>query len=342
MTDTCGMLQHSLFSLPDRRHGYCVDDNARALMLMHQLPGEPDAERQRLTSTYAAFVAHAWNEDEGLFRNFMSYERQWLEASGSEDSSGRAIWSVAVTAAKAADPSHRRWGASLMDCILPHLPRISSPRANAFILLGLCAILEVAPTNRAVRSLIRAKADGLAVMLGTAANGAAPWFEVYLSYDNARLPAALIRAGGLLGDAAMVAAGLSALRWLCRRQTDVQGRFLPVSTVDFGRGLDAKNLFDQQPVEAVATIDACDAAWRATGDEHWIDEAERAYAWFFGANTLGAALATADGDCFDGLTWAGVNENCGAESVLSLQSAICTIRTLTQARTSRLKTVGDA
>jgi glycosyltransferase involved in cell wall biosynthesis len=340
MTDTCGMLQHSLFSLPDRRHGYCVDDNARALLLMHQLPGAPDAERSALTSVYAAFVAHAWNDGEGTFRNFMSYERQWLESKGSEDSAGRATWAVGVTAARAHDAGHRRWAASLMASVLPHMQRIASPRANAFILLGLCAMAEADSTDAARWSLIRDKADAL-VALVEPKDGVGLWFEPYLSYDNARLPEAVIRAGYLLGDIDMIHSGLSALDWLCRRQTCPKGLFLPVATVDFGRPLDSGNLYDQQPVEAAATVDACEAAWRATGDQRWIDVAQRAYAWFFGANTLGAALATADGDCFDGLTWAGVNENRGAESVLSLQLATCSMSRLTDSATSPLKSVGD-
>jgi hypothetical protein len=140
----------------------------------------------------------------------------------------------------------------------------------------------------------------------------------------------------------MVAEGIGALAWLCERQTGALGHFLPVATLDFGRPLESKTLFDQQPLEAAATIDACQAAWAATADRRWVDEAERAFAWFLGANTASAPLATADGDCFDGLTWAGVNENQGAESVLSLQLSICALHAMAGAGGFRLKTVGDA
>jgi glycosyltransferase involved in cell wall biosynthesis len=342
MTDSCGMLQHSLFSLPDRRHGYCVDDNARALILMHRWPGPVDAERALLTSIYAAFVAHAWNPDTKRFRNFMSYERQWLESQGSEDSTGRAAWSVAVTAAVAADSGQRRWATSLMDDIMGHWTQIASPRANAFMALGLAAMVEAGCSPKQNRERLRARIDGLARLLRMNAAHQLPWFERYLAYDNARLPEALIRAGMALDDPALVAEGTAALGWLCARQTSPLGDFLPVATVDFGRPLHAKTLFDQQPVEAAATIDACQAAWAATSDHRWVEEAERAYAWFLGANTVGAPVATTDGDCFDGLTWAGVNENRGAESVLSLQLSICALRAMAGAGGPRLKTVGDA
>jgi glycosyltransferase involved in cell wall biosynthesis len=341
MTDSCGVFQHSLFSLPDRRHGYCVDDNARALILMHRLPGPADAERKALAGVYAAFVAHAWNEDAKRFRNFMSYERQWLEAEGSEDSTGRAVWAVATTAALAADPGQKRWAGSLMDRIAAADDEIASPRANAFIVLGLAEMVKAGCAAARIQHLLGEKADRLATLLDARAQQGLAWFEPYLSYDNARLPEALIRAGAALDRPAMTAAGLTALTWLCGRQTGPQGFFQPVSTVDFGRPLEAKNLFDQQPVEAAATIDACQAAWAATGDRRWIDEAQRAYAWFLGANTLGEPLCAPDGDCFDGLTWAGVNENRGAESILALQLSICALSQLTDAGGSRLKTVRD-
>jgi len=341
MTDSCGMMQHSLFCLPDRRHGYCVDDNARALILMHRMPGAPDAERRALTRTYAAFLAHAWNEHEGCFRNFMSYERAWLEQRGSEDSTGRSIWAVASTAALAADASQRRWAAALMDQILQRCDRINSPRASAFIVLGLTTMMDAGWGEDHLRRAVEARAEDLVVRLRSRKQRGVTWFEDHLSYDNARLAEAVIRAGLALGDAAMTADGVEALDWLCRRQTDAMGNFLPIATVDFGRPLEAKSLFDQQPVEVAATVDACDAAFTATGEGRWIEEAERAYAWFFGANTLGVSLATADGDSFDGLTWAGANENQGAESVLALQLSACVLHKLTGTGGARLKTVLD-
>jgi glycosyltransferase involved in cell wall biosynthesis len=341
MTDSCGMLQHSLFSLPDRRHGYCVDDNARALILMHRLPGAPDAERAALTTTYASFVAHAWNPDERCFRNFMSYERSWLEARGSEDSTGRSIWSVATTAALADDPSQRRWAAALMEQILRRPGDQIAPRATAFLLLGLCTMMEAGWGEDHIRNAVRHKAAQIVDMLRARKARGLPWFEDHLSYDNARLSEAVIRAGVALRDNGMVADGVESLDWLCRRQTGPLGHFLPVATVDFGRPLEARSLFDQQPIEAAATVDACEAAWSATGDRRWVEEAERAYAWFHGANTLGVALAVGEGDCYDGLTWAGANENRGAESILSLQLAACTMMKLTGVGGARLKTAAD-
>jgi hypothetical protein len=207
--------------------------------------------------------------------------------------------------------------------------------------LGLTTMMGAGWGEDRLRRAVEIRADGLAAMLRARKQRGLPWFEDCLSYDNARLAEALIRAGVALGDSEMIADGVGALDWLCHRQTDALGNFLPVATVDFGRPLEARSLFDQQPVEVAATVDACEAAWSATGDLRWIEEAERAYAWFFGANTLGVSLAIADGDSFDGLTWAGANENQGAESVLALQLSACTLHKLTGTGGARLKTALD-
>jgi hypothetical protein len=323
LTDDCGMLQHSLFDVPDRRHGYCVDDNARALLLMHRLPGPVTPERRRLTRIYAAFVQHAWNSNRGRFRNFMSYERVWLEEAGSEDSTGRAFWSVADTLAYAADPALRRWAESLVGEILPYLTELTSPRAIAFALLGLSELVEAGFGGE---DLLELASDMLAVLkrlLACCEAEQGPWFEMSLAYDNARLPEAMIRTGAALADRQAVAAGLRTLKWLRARQTSKEGLFVPVATGDLGLPLDARTLYDQQPIEAAAMADACEAAFRVTQDTQWSEACVHALAWYFGGNTLGSQIAQPFGDCFDGLTWKGPNENMGAESVLSLQLAIC-------------------
>jgi glycosyltransferase involved in cell wall biosynthesis len=323
MTDDCGMLQHSLFDIPDRRHGYCVDDNARALLLMSRWPAPADEERRRLTHTYAAFVQHAWNKDRGRFRNFMSYERAWLEEAGSEDSTGRSFWAVAEILAHATEPSLRRWAEALVAEVLPHLHDLTSPRSIAFVLLGLAELVEARIDNDGVLELARIKLAALKQLLTDREADEAPWHESSLAYDNARLPEAMIRAGVALADAAAIEAGVKALTWLCARQTSEDGLFEPVPTGDFGQPLHTRTHFDQQPVEAAATIDACDAAYLVTHDAKWVEECERAYAWYFGGNTLGVQVAQPAGECFDGLTWRGPNYNMGAESVLSVQLATC-------------------
>jgi hypothetical protein len=153
------------------------------------------------------------------------------------------------------------------------------------------------------------------------------WFEPELVYDNARLPEVLIRAGMALGDNAKVELGLSTLRWLIARQTGPRGTFRPVGSNGFGRAYAPPLAFDQQPVEAWATIDACAAAFAATGHDEWKAHARHSFGWFFGDNDAGIPLADAtDGSCFDGLMATGINRNQGAESILALHLAAMTMR----------------
>lgn len=331
MTDDVGMLQHSVYSVPDRNHGYCVDDNARALLLMHRLraTGIRSAETDAMAETYSAFVHHAWNHDAGRFRNFMGYDRAWLEEVGSDDSVARAWWSVAVTAAEARDPALRRWARELAARITPHLDSFTALRTYAFLVLGLSSLVRAEPGLTRERDLLARLAEGLAGVLGGSETEGWCWFEDGLTYDNARLPEALIRAGQVLDDETLTDAGLRSLDWLCRKQTGVGGVFRAVGTTNFGLPFTVEDPFDQQPLEAAATVDACAAAFGATGDRRWLAEARRAYDWFLGKNDLGIPLADAlSGDCYDGLTPNGPNLNCGAESVLSFQLATCAMHAL--------------
>jgi glycosyltransferase involved in cell wall biosynthesis len=334
MTDSCGMMQHSVFSLPDRNHGYCVDDNCRALMLMHKLPGAPDEERRALAGIYAAFVQHAWNSDAGAFRNFMSYERTWLEERGSPDSIGRTFWAISVTAVEAEDAQQRRWAEDLIFRVWPHLQTLRFLRTKAFVLLGLSTLIEGGLATAHMRERGRVLAADLISAIQPELDKAWCWFEDHLSYDNARLPEALIRFGTAVDDRKSIDVGLKALAWLCEKQTAPSGLFRPIATEDFGRRHYAEGVFDQQPLESAATIDACIAALEAGGGVRWAAEAERAYDWYLGGNDLGASLIDENGECYDGLTWSGPNLNQGAESILSFQLATCAMQTLIRASCS--------
>ena len=324
MTDGVGMLQHAVHSIPDRSHGYCIDDNARALM-MAVLRG--DAESRSLASSYAAFVQHGWNPDQRRFRNFMGYDRRWLEDVGSNDSNGRTLWALGVTAAHAGDPAMREWAKLLFEESAPPIAELDSPRTRAFAALAGYAVQKAHPGHALGRWLLETSGRQLMKLHDESSRHDWNWFEPELAYDNARLPEALIRAGMALGDQAMVERGDSCLRWLIKRQTGPRGTFRPVGSNGFGRAYAPPLAFDQQPVEAAATIDACAAAFGATGNDEWRAHARHAFGWFFGDNDAGVPLAdTKDGSCFDGLMATGINRNQGAESILALHLAALTMR----------------
>ena len=256
MSDATGMIQHSNYAVPDRNHGYCVDDNCRALMLMNRIEGEDEERADRLATIYGAFVQHAWNGDLGRFRNFMGFDRQWLEAEGSEDSFGRSLWAIGATAAESRNSNMRRWALNLFDQVAPHSLELGSARTWAFALLGADAVLRQHRDHPIARQLVRDFGGRLLAQLRRERRDDWNWFEAVLAYDNARLPEALLRAGDLLGDADMVEEGLAALEWLDRRQTNEDGQFRAVGTDSFGRSYADPLPFDQQPLEAWATVDA--------------------------------------------------------------------------------------
>ena len=330
LCDSTGMLQHAVHSIPDRAHGYCVDDNARALLLSSWLANFGEAQLSKsATAHFAAFIQHAWNPDTRRFRNFMSYDRRWLEQQGSEDSHGRTLWALAECALKDIDPSRRRWAAALFKTALPVVEEFSSPRAWAFSLLGLDAYCTLAIGDVLANRLRRLLADRLMSLMAITETNDWIWFEDLLAYDNARLPQALIQTGLTTHTPPYVEVGLRSLRWLNALQTTSSGYFRPVGTKSFGRLRQKPEAFDQQPVEASATISACLAAWRADDGAEWPIEAIRAFEWFLGENDLQTALTDPEtGSCSDGLHPDRSNENKGAESVLSYLLSLVEIRQL--------------
>ncbi|MGN6374598.1 MAG: glycosyltransferase [Sphingomonas sp.] len=331
MSDNTGILQHSIYSVPDRRHGYCIDDNARALILVTQMPDLAEDVRDRWTTVYASFLQHAWNADARRFRNFMNYDRTWCEDVGSEDSNGRALWALGITARDAEIVKHRDWAGTLFDMTAGLALDLGSPRAQAFAILGAAAILDAFPGHEQARRIVNTFGEELMALLAAARRPEWAWFEIVLAYDNARLPGALIRAGEVLRRDDMIARGIETLGWIVGRQTSPEGRFRAVGTESFGRPFAEPAAFDQQPLEAQATIDACATAFAVTHDRRWLAEAERAYRWFLGLNDLDLPLASPqDGGCFDGLMPHGLNRNQGAESILALQMASCAISALSK------------
>ena len=321
MCDGTGMLQHSIGIVPDRRHGYCIDDNARALILVNHVRGLDDAERLARSSTFASFIQFAWNPELHSFRNFMAFDRSWCEDRGSEDSNGRTLWALGDTAAHSPFPELQTWARGWFDNSLCALDQVGSPRALAFGMLGAAEVLRADSGHAGAAALMQRGGDLLYRLLASSRRPDWAWFEAVLGYDNPRLPQALIEAGVALGRAEWRAEGLATLAWITERQTSAQGQFRPVGSNSFGQEYEQRP-FDQQPLEAQAAIEACAAAYAVDPAQRWIDHARAAYGWFFGANDRGGVLVDlATGRCFDGVTPRGVNQNTGAESILALQLA---------------------
>lgn len=319
MSDATGMFQHAIGVVPDRRHGYCLDDNVRALMLTNSVDAKDVPDCSQRAVIYASFIQHAWNPDIGAFRNFMRFDRAWCEDRGSDDSNGRTIWALGCTARDNPDPDLRQWAEKLYDQAIAPLARMDSPRALAFVTLGAAAMLCARPGHGPSRAAAEHGGKVLAHLLDKARRPDWPWFEALLAYDNPRMPQALIAAGEALDRKDWIAVGLETLAWICERQTAPAGHFRPIGSESFGLPYDQKP-FDQQPLEAQAALDACAAAHALDGNPLWRWHGLAAWNWFFGANDRGVMLADpATGLCRDGIGPQGANLNCGAESILAFQ-----------------------
>ena len=338
MCDGTGMFQHSIGIVPDRRHGYCLDDNVRALMLMGVAESLPQAERVRWAIVFASFIQHAWNPDLGRFRNFMAFDRSWCEDVGSDDSNGRALWALGHAAIHAPEPGLRAWALDWFNRTVPALAQLESPRAVAFTMLGAVEILRIQPDHAEARGIVDRGGAFLHALLDAARRPDWAWFEAVLAYDNPRLSQALIEAARITGNTQWRMAGLDSLAFIAAQQRSSSGKFRAIGSESFHKAYESLP-FDQQPLEAWAAIDAVAVAWQDTRDPLWLDHAEAAYRWYFGANDRGVVLGDiASGRCRDGINPQGVNENCGAESILAMQLANYAMQRLARGGHARTRT----
>jgi glycosyltransferase involved in cell wall biosynthesis len=336
MTDTMGMIEHAVFVIPNYPEGYSTDDNARALIvaiLLESFGAGAPIGGADLASRYLAFLWLAFDPTTKRFRNCLSYERQWQEAEGSEDSHGRALWGLGTVLGRSKDVGLRGAAGRMFELAVPAGLEFKSPRACAFALLGVLEYLDSFPGDRAALSASDALANRLLNSYRANRTDDWKWFESGLAYSNARLPQALVRAGVRADNEEMVAAGLEALDWLVALQhCEIKGHFVPIGSQGFYSKTTERARFDQQPVEACAAVSACLQAYRATGKGRWRKEAWSAFNWFLGDNDLQIALYDpTTGGCRDGLHPDRANENQGAESTLSFLMALLEMRKLEEA-----------
>ncbi len=329
MTDSTGVFQHALFSVPNFSEGYCTDDNARAFILAVLLGElEEDAELVRgVATTSAAFLHHAFDAKTRRFHNHMSFERQWLDEQGSEDSHGRALWALGIGVGRSPFRSFQMMAGQLFARALPALADFTSPRAWAFGLIGIHEYLRRLSGDSLVNQTRELLTGRLMGLLDRNGRPDWCWFEQELTYDNAKLAHALILSGRASGQREVFERGLHALRWLNEVQISEKGHFRPIGSNGFYRRGGVRANFDQQPIEAQAMVSACLEAYRATSDVWWFEQAQRAFDWFIGWNDLGLELYSPEsGACGDGLHVDRANGNQGAESTLAFLLSLAEMR----------------
>ncbi|MBB5375916.1 glycosyltransferase involved in cell wall biosynthesis [Deinococcus metalli] len=338
LSDGTGVFQHATFTLPNPHEGYTTDDNARALTLAAACPDDPHAP---LLARRALTFLHGALGPDGHFRNFMSYDRHWLEARGAENAQARAVRALVTAARTLTDPGLRGAARELLIHAWPAIQSLESPRAQALALMALAEQHHHAGPHAERDELAHRYAANLRRLHAEHATPGWLWFEPYLSYSNAKLPHGLLAYGRVYGRPGDVALALDALRWLEGVQTGPHGSFWPVGNERVYRRGEARPLWDGQPIEVYATVAADLEAYAATGDESWLDLARRAVNWLLGVNPLRQPLLNPEsGGCRDGLHRDRVNMNEGAESTLALWQSVADLRAV-QATPSAGTLTGD-
>jgi glycosyltransferase involved in cell wall biosynthesis len=331
MTDDTGLLQHANHTIADRAYGYCTDDNARALLvavLGQKCLPVSGFGLDALAGHYLGFLLYAFDTENGRFRNFMDYSRQWVKEVGSEDSHGRALWCLGKAVAYLENPSHLAVSTVLFKKALGVAEHFFAPRAVAFTLIGLDAYLSKFFGDSDARRIRDVLADRLFVQFKNHGTKDWPWLEDALNYANAKLPQALILSGSRMQRSDMVDMGLSSLRWLLDIQTH-DHHFAPIGSNGWYQKGGKRTRFDQQPIEAKAMVDACVEAYNITRDRQWFENSVMSFNWFLGHNDLNMPLYDPrTGGCRDGLMVNGINQNQGAESTLAWLLSLLTLQKL--------------
>jgi len=315
LTDDTGIIQHATYTVPARHSGYCVDDNARALIVaLHadRLNGTP--ETRRLITTYLSYLLCSQGED-GHFKNFMSYDRTFDAGPPSEDCTGRAIWALGTTVRFAADQGCRLLAREMLERALASTNDLG-PRGAALVVLGLANLLAVEPGAAGVRDRL----DGLATKLVQRYQDEATddwrWFEPTLTYDNAMIPLALFAAYRVTGERVSLRVAREALDFL-ETICFTGDRLLLIGNTGWHSRGGKKPETDEQAIDAAAFVLAFRGAYLATGDHHYLRRMREAFAWFLGSNRLGLPLYDfATAGCRDGLGTSEPNQNEGAESTI--------------------------
>jgi glycosyltransferase involved in cell wall biosynthesis len=329
LTDNTGILQHAIFTIPNYREGYTTDDNARALMVSVLLDELGNKAATELATRYLAFIWYAFNPETGRFRNFMDYQRNWLEESGSDDSHGRALWALGTLLGRSNTPTLHNMAGRIFEQSLLAILQTTSPRAWAFALIGIHEYLERFAGDRRVTQVQEELAGRLFSLYKDNRVDGWNWFENKLTYCNAALSQAMLLCGQSLSNPEMTEVGLESLGWLAELQhADTEGKhFVPIGSNGFYQRGGERARFDQQPVEAQSMISACLEAHRITGKKSWHIEARRGFEWFLGRNDLHLPVYDpTTGGCRDGLHPDRLNENQGAESTLAFLQSLLELR----------------
>lgn len=318
LTDNTGMIQHAVFSIPNRKEGYCIDDNARALLwaVWACKSDKKDRIANRLLPVYLSFV-HYMQTDDGCFRNFMNYDRTSTEERGSEDSFGRTIMALGFLINEATNLSFIRTAQHIFNQACPQIEKLTSLRGIANTIIGVCQMIKFNFPDDLKRDMVINLSDTMIGMYHDNSTVDWKWFEPVLSYDNAMLPLALLNAYEVTQDERYLTIAFEAMHFL-ESKVFYNDRIKPVGNDGWYRKDGPLPQFDQQGIDVMAMILYYQQAFRITREPLYFSRIEKCYQWFLGSNDLGLSLYDpSTGGCADGLHPGGINLNQGAESTLA-------------------------
>lgn len=317
LTDHNALFQHAKFSVPARKEGYTVDDNARALVFAAKSDrlkfNSGIFELQRKLISFLLLM----QEEDGRFHNLMDYSQRIIDKPGIDDHLGRAIWAAGAVINSTISTGMRASARLIFDRALPWARMSTSPRTKAYVCLGLHERLKVESEERNLRANLKLMADSLVALYDNNRASNWEWFENILTYDNARLCQALLVAYQSLGEQTYLAVAEVTLQFL--KKTETIGEIhAPIGNHGWYVKGGTKALYDQQPIEPGALIEATTIAYKLNQSKLYEDALRQALGWFFGLNTKSVKLYDdSTGACYDGINPKGLNKNQGAESTLA-------------------------
>jgi len=330
LTDDTGILQHTKYSIPNRKEGYTTDDNARALVTcLKSLQLHDDSHVSKLANKYLSFLFHMQRPD-GKFHNLLSYDRGLLDDVGSEDCMGRSLWACGHAILTGPTQGIKTTSKEIFDKGLRHVSSFKSLRAKAFTILGLCHYYEALPHDHNLSKNIVSFTGQMLDSYQRVSSSDWCWFEPYLTYANARLSQALFRAYAAIGDKRYLKIAKESFDFLAEVQV-IDEKFVPIGNRGWYKKGDQRALYDQQPIEASCMVETSLTAFHVTNEEKYQKVAYIAFEWFLGKNTQNVMVYDpTTGGCYDGVNPQGLNLNQGAEATISYLLARLELETLSQ------------
>ncbi len=317
LTDDTGIIQHAKFGIPNLKEGYSLDDNARALLMaLMAYRQTKDAQALELTPIYLSYIHYMQNKD-GTFKNFLSFNRSFLDEEGSEDSFGRTIWALGYLLGNAPNDAYYQTGKLMFMEAAPNFEKLQSIRSIANTMIGISYYLRATPTDESMKERLRGFAEVLMKHYKDNQSEDWQWFEQLLAYDNGILPLALLHAAEILSDEKIKSVALSAMHFLTDN-TMKDGYLSIVGSNGWYKHGEEKAQFAQQPIDAMAMVLLYHKAYHVTKNKDYLSKLFTSFMWFLGENDLRLSLYDFDTKgCCDGFEKDGVNRNQGAESTLA-------------------------